>query len=170
MKKPTIVDVIILVGLIILGWLILVPSVSSSPRSNWQIAAKNNLRQLNVLYVTYTNSGPRHRHLNELNDLKEFAQKIGTDLSIFTTYDPLNKTETPVLYFKPETYTEDELVFVFRDPILPYEYESYQDEEMNRLKYVACYTKSGIVLLETKPEELYREWNGNPERKLIIKL
>lgn len=143
-------------GLIGILAFILIPESGTIHHPDWQLVAKTKLRSLNVLYATYTTSGARFRPLDSIEELKELALKSGGDLSLFSTYDPLNKKETPVLYFKPHSFDQDELIFVFRDPILPYEHNQYSEEQLKLLRYIACYTKSGIVYLESKPPELTR--------------
>jgi hypothetical protein len=89
--------------------------------------------------------------LNSIEELKEFTLKAGGDLSLFSTYDPVNKKETDVVYFKPKVHGQDELLFVFKDSILRNEKQSYTAEDLAELRYIACYTKSGIVTLKSNP-------------------
>ena len=154
MKKQSIARLVVYAGLIGILAFILIPETGSTHHPNWQLVAKAKLRSLNVLYATYTASGARFKPLDSIEELKELALKSGGDLSLFSTYDPLNQKETPVLYFKPQSPDEDELVFVFQDPILRTEEKRYTEEDLKELRYIASYTKSGIVSLESKPSEL----------------
>lgn len=154
MKKKSIVRLVVYVGLIGILAFILIPESGSTHRPDWQVVAKNKLVSLNLLYSIYTTSDTSGRSLHTLEELKVFARENGSNLIEFSTYDPLNKNETPVLYFKQQSSDEDQLVFVFRDPILRHERPSYNDDDLKELRYIACYTKSGIVSLESKPPEL----------------
>jgi hypothetical protein len=155
MKKKSIARLLIYAGLISILAFILIPETRSSHHPDWQIVAKTKLRSLNVLYATYTTSGARVRILHTIEELKEFVGEVERwDDSLFSTYDPLNKKETPVLYFRPKSSDKDELVFVFQDPILRHERPTYNDDDLKELRYIACYTRSGIVSLESEPPEL----------------
>jgi hypothetical protein len=155
MNKKSIARFAIYAALIGILAFILIPESGSTHHPDWQLVAKTKLRSLNVMYASYTSSGARVRPLNSIEELKEFVVKMGReDLSLFSTYDPVNKRETPVLYFKPQSPDKDELVFVFEDPILRTEMTSYTEEDLKELRYIACYIKSGIVSLESKPPEL----------------
>jgi hypothetical protein len=155
MNKKSIARLVVCVGLIGILAFILIPESRSTHRPDWQVVAKTKLRSLNVLYATYITSGARVRPLHSIEELKEFSDEIDRwDDSLFSTYDPLNQKETPVVYFKQQSSDEDQLVFVFRDPILRHERPSYDDDDLKELRYIAFYTKSGIVSLESKPPEL----------------
>ena len=160
MKKKSIVRLAIFAALIGILAFFLIPNTGSLGHTDWQMVAKTKLRSLNVLYATYTTSGARPRPLNSIEELKEFALKSGGDLSMFSTYDPLNKRETPALYFKPRRSDLDELVFVFKDPILRSEKSEYTKDDLKGLRYIASYTRSGIVSLESKPPELNQSEPG----------
>jgi len=115
MKKKSIARLVVYAGLIVILSFILIPETGSSHHPDWQLVAKTKLRSLNVLYANYTTSGARFRPLEAIEELKELAAESARwDLSLFSTYDPLNKKETPVLYFKPQSFDQDELVFVFK--------------------------------------------------------
>jgi len=159
-KKRDLTRYFIIAACLVIITYILIPSVGgASHPPNYQIVAHSKLRSLSVLYATYTTSGARVRPLQSLEDLKDLAIKSGGDLSIFSTYDPLNKRETPVLYFKPTNYTDDQLVFVFKNPILRLTRakEAYTEEGLKNLRYMALYTRSGVKRLEEKPIELSEE-------------
>lgn len=105
------------------------------------------------MYATYVTSGGKVRILHSLDDLKGFARKSDR-VDALSTYDPLTESEIPVIYFRPRSPESDELIFIFKSPVMRLKKPKYGDKDLQDLRFIASYTKSGIKLLEAKPHEL----------------
>ena len=118
---------------------------------------QSKMKELVYLYETFQNAGENEkRKPSDIEELKQFSRGLDRNFSPFTAYNPLTKRTIDALYLPPKNEEDDELIFIYEEPILAVriEKETYTEEEMEKARYIAFYSQSGIKHLKEKPEEL----------------
>jgi len=143
-------------GLISILAYILIPEVGSTAHpQHYQIVAETKIRD--VYYRIFQNlayGGTRIKWPKNIEELKEYADANDHPLDLFSTYNPITKEESQLLYFRPKSFDEDSLILIFDQPIGIFESRNVTEEDIKESKYIACYVKSGVKRLESKPPEL----------------